>query len=255
MRDHGAMVARRAGATACLLCAMVVVGCTSQGPNGSPQTGASAAGASVSGVRPGQSLDGVRVVKTLPEVATGGDYAISSDDLLEIDVFQVDQLDRTVRVAETGQITLPLIGEVAAAGRTSRALELELQRLYGANYLESPEISVFVKESVGQRVAVDGAVRKPGVQAVTASSSLVSVIAEAGGLAKIADGTKVYVFRKSGEERLVAQYDLKAVRAGRASDPRIYGGDVVYIFDSKARVAMQGLREALGLATGAASLL
>ena len=254
MHSLGALDARRLGAMVCMAALVLTAGCSTADVQGTlgPTTEVSAARQSV---QPGASLNGVRVVSTLPTADASSGYKIASDDLLEVDVFQVDQLDRTVRVGEDGRITLPLIGEVTAAGRSARDLELELQSLYGAKYLQSPQISVFVKESVGQRVAVDGAVKQPGIKSVTASSSLVGMIAEAGGLTQIADRSKVYVFRKVGDERLVAQYDLQAIRTGKAGDPRIQGGDVVYVFDSSTRVAMRNLREALGVVTSAAGIL
>ena len=205
---------------------------------------------------PGEALDGIRVVSRLPErTGQGGERPISADDLIRIDVFQVDQLDRSVRVGESGAIALPLIGEVKAAGLSARQLEVDLQQRYGKDYLESPQISVFVEESAAQKATVDGEVRQPGVQPVTSSSSLSSVVAEAGGLSQIADATKIFVFREASGEKLVARYDLKSIRSGGASDPRIYGGDVVIVFDSRSKTAMRNLREALGVVRGATGIL
>ena len=207
-------------------------------------------------VRPGDTLDGLRFVSTLPAPAGGsGERPISPDDLIEIDVFQVDELDRSVRVAENGTIALPLIGEVQAAGRSARQLEGDLRQRYGQDYLESPQISVFVKDSAGQKVTVDGQVRSAGIQPVTTSSSLVGVVAQAGGLTDIADASKIFVFREIGGERLVSRYDLKGIRSGKTRDPRIYGGDVVVVFDSASRTAMRNLRETLGVVRGAAGVL
>src|SRR5690606_34017473 len=68
-----------------------------------------------------------RIVRELPapSIAGGGEQPISGSDVLEVDVFQVDDLDRTVQVDASGRISLPLIGAVAAAGKTVRELELE----------------------------------------------------------------------------------------------------------------------------------
>ena len=62
-----------------------------------------------------------------------------------------------------GQILLPLIGAMPAAGKTVRELETEITRLLRAKYLQSPQVSVAVRDAVGQRVTVEGAVRSPGV--------------------------------------------------------------------------------------------
>ncbi len=195
---------------------------------------------------------GLRTVRDLPaplNTAGGAEQPIAENDILKVDVFQVKDLDREVQVDSRGNISLPLIGEIKASGKTARALEQELEKLYGARYLQSPDVTVFVKESFGQRVTVNGEVRKAGIHPVTVSSSLISVISQAGGMNDIADPTKVYVFRNHGAERLVANYNVSRIRSGSRRDPRIYGGDVVVVFSSTARIAMKNLREALGIAT------
>ena len=99
--------------------------------------------------------------------ASGGqaqnEYRISPNDTIEVNVYQVPNLSRTVQVDGAGRISLPLIGAVLAAGRTVNELEGDVTRRYGARYLQSPQISVFLKESVGRQITVDGAVKKPGV--------------------------------------------------------------------------------------------
>ena len=128
---------------------------------------------------PGATAGQLRVVEQLPPPQQGADgvsQKIAKNDVLEIDVFQVDELDRTVQVNSSGFISLPLIGEVEAAGKSARELEQNLVQAYGERYLQSPQISVFVKESVGQRVVVDGEVNKAGIYPVTADTTLLAVV-------------------------------------------------------------------------------
>ncbi|MCP5076006.1 MAG: polysaccharide export protein [Rhodobacteraceae bacterium] len=179
---------------------------------------------------------------------------IARNDVIEVDVFGVDELDRTVEVDSTGQISLPLVGQVIAAGKTERQLEAELRRLYGARYLEAPQINVNVKESAGQRVTVEGEVIKAGIYPISSRATLLRSIAQAQGFSKIANPSKVYVFRKRGKENFVANYDVDAIRAGKRSDPRIYGGDIVVVFSSSGKVAMENLKSVLGIATSAGRL-
>lgn len=205
------------------------------------------------------STDGdLRVVRDLappPEESQGKAAALAANDLIEVDVFGVEELDRTTRIDERGSISLSLIGQVQAAGLTASELESEIERRYGQNYLQSPEVSVFVKESFGQRVTMDGEFRKPGILPVTSQSTLLQVVAEAGGLSDIANVGQVYVFRTYPTGKQVAAFSLSDIRAGKARDPRIFGGDVVVAFPSGARVAARNLREALGIATSASSLV
>lgn len=210
----------------------------------------SAAGEVPVGARDGD----LEVVAALPppaETNNGADELVAENDLIEVDVFQVDELDRTVRVDSKGQISLSLIGVVDARGKTIPQLEQEIEARYREKYLQNPDVSVFMKESAGQRVTIDGSVIKPGIYPVSSTSTLLQVIALAGGFREIADEKKLYVFRQYGERKLVANYSVADIRAGKKSDPRIFGGDVIVSFDSSAKVAARNLREALGLASSA----
>ena len=207
---------------------------------------------------PGASAGGLRVVKELPPPPKGEDGSaqqIARNDVLEIDVFQVDELDRTVQVDGNGNIALPLIGNIEAAGKSPSGLAENIAAAYGKKYLQSPQVSVFVEESVGQRAVVDGEVNKAGIYPVTADSSLLGLISQAGGLNKTADPTKIYVYRDYGDQKLVAQYSVREIRLAKKADPSVYGGDVVVVFSSATRVAMQNLLDVTRVAGSAALLI
>lgn len=184
----------------------------------------------------------------------GQEQPLAPNDVLEVDVFQADSLDRTVQIDAAGRINLPLIGAVEAAGKSVRTLEQEIEAAYGRNYLQNPDVTIFLKESFGQRITIDGEVAKAGVYPVSSGSTLLESIALAGGFRPIADQSKVYVYRDIGGQKLVANYDVAEIRSGRKPNPRIYGGDVVIVFTSQTKVAMQNLRDALGIATSASRL-
>ncbi len=227
----------------------VLTGCVSNGASLNQNS-------SPSDVQVGSKSGDIRVVAFLPPPngVLNSDNKIAASDVLEVDVFQVDQLDRTVEVSNTGTIQLPLIGIVKASGLTSRELERQVTAKYAANYLQNPQVSIFVKSSAARQATVDGEVNKAGLYPVTAQSSLSSILSQAGGLKKIADTSKVFVFRNVGKERQVANYSLDAIRNGTKADPRIYGSDVVVVFPSKGKVAMENLKDALGLARSAVSV-
>ncbi|MDH4412413.1 MAG: polysaccharide export protein, partial [Rhizobium sp.] len=170
--------------------------------------------------------------------AGGLDQPLLPGDVLTIDVFQAQQLSRTVQVDSRGALSLPLIGTVNAAGKGVHMFELELEQLYGARYLQNPEVSIFLKESTGQRVTIDGEVAKAGLYPVSPGTTLLDAIALAGGLRDLADQRKVYVYRDFGPSKLVANYDVRTIRDGQAENPRIYGGDVVVVFRSQSLVAL-----------------
>lgn len=194
----------------------------------------------------------LRIVDELPAPSTSSgstEQRIAENDVLEVDVFQVNDLDRTVRVEANGKVSMPMIGEVQAAGLTVPEFERTLESRYNVNMLQNASISVFMKESAGQRVTMDGEFLKPGIYPVTSQSTLMQAVAQATGLSKLADETKVAVFRKANGQDLVAMYSIDAIRKGQRRDPAIYGGDKIVAFTSEFKVAKENLKDALGLAS------
>lgn len=238
---------------ACLFGATLQVAACSSSAN----SGASPADVLSLQASAGGSGSGLKLVSVLPPPANskdGSEQPLSPNDILEIDVFQADTLDRTAQIDSAGRISLPLIGTVQAAGKTVRALESEIEAAYGRSYLQNPDVTVFLKESAGLRVTVDGEVAKAGIYPVSASTTLLDMIAQAGGFKDIADQRKVYVFRDVGSQKLVANYNVADIRSGKLANPRVYGGDVVVVFTNQSRVAMNNLKDALGIASNAARL-
>ena len=99
--------------------------------------------------------------KTFASAKSAEVYRIATGDILDVNVFRQPDLSRTVDVDGAGQILLPLIGAMRAAGKTVRELEAEITRELGAKYLQSPQVSVAVKDAAGQRVTVEGASQGP----------------------------------------------------------------------------------------------
>ncbi len=180
---------------------------------------------------PNQSL-------TIPDSTTSitaGDLRIGPMDMLEVTVFGVSELNGTYQVDFTGQMKLPLIGEVRAVGYNSSELAEELERLYGETYLQNPDVTVRIAESIGRRVTVEGSVKNPGLFPVQGQLSLLQAVALAGGPTDGANPRKVVVFRQIENERRAAAFDLVAIRNGNADDPLIYGNDIVVMDGSEAR--------------------
>jgi polysaccharide export outer membrane protein len=109
------------------------------------------------------------------------DYQVGPEDQLGIVVFGQDNLNRELRVNGQGEIAMPLIGVVKVAGLTPTQIEAKLEKLYNANYLVNPQITVTVKEYRHQRVAVTGAVAKPGSYEIIGPRTLLEVLSLAGG--------------------------------------------------------------------------
>jgi polysaccharide export outer membrane protein len=172
-------------------------------------------------------------------------------DVLEISVFKVPELSKSVQVADTGTINMPLLGEVPAAGKTAQEIEQDLTRKLGAKYLKSPQVTVFVKDHNSQTVTIEGAVMKPGVFPIRGKLSLVQLIATAGGLNNDLYEKEVTVFRTVDGERTSTAFNIDEVRAGKAADPELHQGDVIVVDNNSGKVA---LSTALKVIPGVASM-
>jgi polysaccharide biosynthesis/export protein len=113
-------------------------------------------------------------------------YRIGPGDLLELKVFEVDQLSQTVRVTEDGTITLPLLGRVAVEGLTD---------LLQAKYVKNPQVTIFIKEYKNQQVAVIGAVEKAGSYELVGRKNLLQIISMAGGFSDNASN-QIFILRE-----------------------------------------------------------
>ena len=125
------------------------------------------------------------------------DYRIGAEDLLEITVFEAPELNRSLRVSASGEISLPLLGGIKAAGLTPRALEFVVEELLRRAYMKNPHVGVFVRELQSHPVSVVGAVRKPGVFQIRGTRTLLEVLSLAEGLADDA-GDTVIIMRGAG---------------------------------------------------------
>ncbi len=176
---------------------------------------------------------------------SGGVYRVRAGDVLDVNVYQLQDLNRTAEVDGAGNINLALVGAVPAAGRTVRQLEEEIAGRYRARYLQNPQVSVSMRDSVGLRITVDGAVRRPGVVMARGDMTLLRVLAEAQGFTDTADQTNVIVMRPGAQGRAAVRFDANAIRSGAVADPQIFGGDTIVVDDSTAKTAWKHFREAV----------
>ena len=176
-----------------------------------------------------------------------GDYRIGPSDVLSVSVFQVPDLTvPSVQVSGDGMIALPLIGSVRAAGQTARQLEAQIAAKLRARYLQSPQVTVEIKDFASQQFTVEGSVNKPGVFPMPGgSSTLLRAIATASGFDSVADKEDVVVFRMSGGQKTAARFDMSAIRDGKAEDPEILSGDVIVVESSTARTTLRDLLQVL----------
>jgi polysaccharide export outer membrane protein len=183
------------------------------------------------------------------------DYRIAPQDEIEISVFQVPSLNRTVQVDGNGIIDLPLIGAIKVGGSSPRDVEAQITKRLGAKYVQSPQVTVVVKDGLAMRFSVDGSVMKPGVYVAKGETTLTQAIALAGGLSEVGDTDNIVIARVVDGQRTTNVHSLKAIRAGRSVDPPVYGKDTVYIADSATLDTVKFVRDLGGTAISAARLI
>ena len=175
------------------------------------------------------------------------EYRISQQDILQISVFQVNDLNSAVQVSQDGNITLPLIGKAQVAGRTTNEAEQIIAGKLRQKYLQSPQVSVSVK-TYGKKITVSGAVGGPKVLPDDGNTTLSQGIANAGGVSDIGNSSRVHIARSIDQRVQDDVYDLDDIQAGKVQDPLLHGGDIVVVEKSGYRVAFKEIGSLLPFA-------
>ena len=172
------------------------------------------------------------------------EYRLGPGDLVKLQVFQLPDLEREVRVDNAGRITLPLIGAVEAAGSSISQIESQVASRYRDRYLQNPQVTLSLLESPNQQVTVGGAVEQTGIYPMGAPYlTLQQAVALAKGVSNVADRRNVIVFRTVNGERVFARFDLVQIQQGKLKDPDIYGGDIIIVDRSGAQMLLRTLIE------------
>jgi polysaccharide biosynthesis/export protein len=168
------------------------------------------------------------------DASTANDYRLSAGDKLRIEVYKDAQLSQSLQIRPDGKITLPLIGDVAAAGRTP----MELRDAIGGalkDFITSPVVTVIVTEATPPPVAVvyvTGEVNKPGALTLTAGPmSVLQALAMAGGFTDFADKKDIRILRrgKDGMETLKFNYKDALSDSNKREPVQLQAGDTVIV--------------------------
>jgi polysaccharide export outer membrane protein len=158
------------------------------------------------------------------------EYLIGPEDVLNISVWKNDAISRTVPVRPDGKVTLPLLNDIQAAGFTPMQFrDLLIQRL--TEYMPTPEVSVIVVDPRSFKVSVMGEVPKPGRYELRSRTSVLDMIALAGGLSQFASRTKIFVLRPDGavQKRLPFNYNKAVSAGGEQENFYLKAGDIVVV--------------------------
>jgi polysaccharide biosynthesis/export protein len=202
----------------------------------------------------GQEAAAMQAADKMTAVAKPGNsaYKIGPLDVLNISVFKVPDLEKSVQVSENGTINYPLIGDVPAAGRTAHELEHDLAQKLGGKYVKNPQVTVFVREYNSQRVTVTGSSKQTGIYPIKGNTTLLQVLALAGDVNPDISSGEVMVFRTTDGKRTAARFDIDSIKQGKTEDPVMQPGDVVVVDTSAAKVAFSNFMKVIPLATTAA---
>ncbi|MGN6154316.1 MAG: polysaccharide biosynthesis/export family protein [Sphingomicrobium sp.] len=185
---------------------------------------------------------------TTAAASVDSNYKIAPMDVLTIRVFGMPDLTGDYEVDLLGNISMPLIGDVAANNLSPAQLDEVLTKKYGAKYLENPDVSVAVKSAAGHIVTVDGAVRRAGSFPVLGSMTLMKAVALAGGAnEETANMHRVAIFRTIDGKRQAAAFDLLSIQHGEMVDPPVYSGDIIIVDGSNIKATQKKIFQAVPL--------
>lgn len=180
--------------------------------------------------------------------AGSGSYALQVGDVVTVNVFQEPDLTvQAVPIDNAGNLYLPLIGQVHAAGRTQAELSADVAQAYGQKYLRRPQVAVIVNQTLSNTVSVEGEVVLPGVYPVQPGATLLSALAQARSPSQSAKLDEVLVFRQINGQRMGARFDVVEIRSGRAPDPQVLAGDVIVVGYSRVRGGYRDILQAAPL--------
>lgn len=159
------------------------------------------------------------------------DYILGPEDVIQVIVWENDKISREVTIRPDGKISLPLIGDVQASGYTASQLQEEVaQKL--AEYKETPEVAIIVKEVNSYGIYIMGEVIRPGKYILKSRTSVLQVIAIAGGFTPWASKNKITLIRRTAdgtENRIQIKYDAILSESGSREDLILRSGDTLIV--------------------------
>jgi polysaccharide export outer membrane protein len=179
------------------------------------------------------------IAPAVPQSQSERDYHIGPLDTLAISVYQEPEIstpaNAPLQVDANGNITMPLIGTVPAAGKTATELAAVIADRLSTKYLENPQVNVQVASSVSQKVTVQGEVMQAGGYEDVGPTTLHGALSLARGETRVAALSQVLVYREVNGKRVGALFNVEQIRKGILPDPEILGNDVVVVGYSKGK--------------------
>jgi polysaccharide export outer membrane protein len=165
-----------------------------------------------------------------PEATSLDEYRIGPEDTLQIAVWRNEALSKTVAVRPDGMISLPLVNDLKAAGLTPAELRQVIMRKL-ADYMPNPEVSVILTEVRSFKVSVLGEVRRPARYELKSWTTILDVLALAGGFTEFAARNRIVVLRPEGKAIKSIQFNYNRIVSAPGEQENFYlhPGDIVLV--------------------------
>jgi polysaccharide biosynthesis/export protein len=156
------------------------------------------------------------------------EYRLGPGDKLRVEVYKEEQLSQSLQVRPDGKITLPLVGDFAAAGKTPIEVRDELAKSL-KEYVTNPVVTVIVVEATAAQVNVIGEVTTPGTLIMQGPMTILDALAKVGGLREFADRDDIRILRKTRTGIQTINFDYKKAMKGLIDPPFLQPGDTVVV--------------------------
>ncbi len=166
----------------------------------------------------------------LPISCLAENYIIGSGDVLKIDVYDHEDLQKTVRVSNNGSIVIPFIGRVQVGGMAIPDVTKKLTRLLADGYIVNPQVNIFIEEFRSKKAVILGHINKPGIAELRGATTFLEIVSQAGGLKEGAGDTATIKRVKDGKQEVLIVNIKSMVEGGDISQNiLIHDGDTIYI--------------------------
>jgi polysaccharide export outer membrane protein len=158
-------------------------------------------------------------------------YRIGPGDMLKVVVWKHDELSTQVAVRPDGAISLPLVGDVRATGRSAPEIAADVQERLHRFYQDDPPVTVQVQEVKSYKIYVIGEVNKPGEFAPSQEVTVLMSLSLAGGFTRFADPNRIVIVRRDarGERRIPFDYSAVVARGDLVQNISLELGDTVIV--------------------------
>ncbi len=166
----------------------------------------------------------------LPSHTFSENYLIGPGDVLKIDVYDHDDLQKTVRVSNNGSIVIPFIGRVQVGGMAIPDVTKKLTSLLADGYIVNPQVNIFIEEFRSKKAVILGHINKPGIAELRGATTFLEIVSQAGGLKEGAGDTATIKRVNKGKQEVLIVNIKSMVEGGDLSQNiLIQDGDTIYI--------------------------